>query len=1313
VLLVLVLFLVPILPPAQQVAHTTGNINSPSPLPVRNPVHAPTVNALSDPINAGSAWLKQQMAAAVHYYGYLSSNIPNVYASSNFGIKSTGSTSYPSSTQAVGDTSSNSNGIPQNNYLFFMQFTATASATVTAVGVNVYGASGDLETGLYSNVSSKPGALLASSASTAVTATGFNNLALTSPYYETSGTVYWMGWICSSSSFYYYAHSGGGSNYVESLTYGSLPSTASSLSSYTNIINMEITYVQIEGYTQGTRTQFTGASGATVSGFDFYTATGSSSDHFTLGFYSDTGSGDFGYATKGSGSITLGAPSILFVDPSAAPSLGGEVSSVTVYQNTSCSGQSVHFGLFTDVGGDPSALVSGSDSGSISLSASTGWVTYSVSSYSVSSGTYFLAADTSSTLGGCWNYNGGGTAYSCTYAYGALPSTTSCTTVWAGSNLSMYVNYTGLPYQLLWNSASTGSVSSTWNVVSESSGTADNGWNGQLTQNNYYWFMWQWNSVDPGPSYASGSSNSGIVLAQPFGTLSSTWSGGTLNTSNWSEYLTYSTSVTTTSTSTTSATATTTTTSSSTTTSILTTTTQPTTTSSSTPTTTGTTTTSGTTTMTTAPAIIRVQGDARGTSTSSPISVTMSAAPQQGDTLIAVIVTRSYTAYSTVSSITQTGVTWTHVTSGQGSGYLDVEIWIGVVGSGASSSASVAVGSSVVAGVADICEYKGIASSPTDETASNSGSSTTTDTGTTPTTTQANELWIGGIVSASGSQLTSPTNGFTLLDGAGYNYLISAAYLEKIVSSAGTADSGTTASSAQWAGCIAAFKAATATTTTTSSSTTTSSISTITTMSTSATSTHSTSATTTTSSSTTTSILTTTSSATATTVPQSECSYSIFMSGSTVEAENCATGAVVYSGTDAATVINDAISALSPSGGRVFIESGTYTISTTIGTYSASNNNIELYGQGNATILQAATNLNSDVIGVYNANGWYIHDLQVNGNRANQNGAGQGGGYDGIELYNSSNGVVEHNYVHDVKTVGIYLSGTNDKTLDNLVVNSNANGIQVYGYSNYLIEDNTINGASDVGISISGMSATQTISGVVCEGNIITNINLDVSPYGVNSGDGIITGDNGIAGNGIAGGNITISNNYIDVAYVGMWISQTQGVIVSGNTIIPTATTGWGAGIAIGEADEEPTENALIESNLISSASTGIYIYSSATSTVQFLKNTITSTSLPIATNSAPVIIEGNIGYNPVGPISSPISGSTIVDSGSSSKWTSGTTYTNWESPKVLSISGGTVTAIEVNGQALSPTTSTITLQPGDTFSITFSSTPTIKVSGQ
>jgi hypothetical protein len=74
----------------------------------------------------------------------------------------------------------------------------------------------------------------------------------------------------------------------------------------------------------------------------------------------------------------------------------------------------------------------------------------------------------------------------------------------------------------------------------------------------------------------------------------------------------------------------------------------------------------------------------------------------------------------------------------------------------------------------------------------------------------------------------------------------------------------------------------------------------------------------------------------------------------------------------------------------------------------------------------------------------------------------------------------------------------------------------------------------------------------------------------------------------------------------------------------------------------------------------------------------------------------------PVGHITNPILTGALWDyQGTSSTFVSGTTYTNYESPKILYISGGTITAISVDSQSLAITTPVIVLQPLDTFSIT------------
>jgi len=129
-----------------------------------------------------------------------------------------------------------------------------------------------------------------------------------------------------------------------------------------------------------------------------------------------------------------------------------------------------------------------------------------------------------------------------TTANGAVSSFSFYTHTGAAGNhmtLAFYDDSAGSPHLRLWYSASTGTANTTWNTVTYASGTTDNGWAGALTQNAYYWFIWQWDNTALGPSYTAGGANTGIYKAQAYGTLDSTWSAGTLSTQNWSMYTTY------------------------------------------------------------------------------------------------------------------------------------------------------------------------------------------------------------------------------------------------------------------------------------------------------------------------------------------------------------------------------------------------------------------------------------------------------------------------------------------------------------------------------------------------------------------------------------------------------------------------------------------------------------------------------------------------------------------------------------------------------------------------------------------------------
>lgn len=196
-------------------------------------------------------------------------------------------------------------------------------------------------------------------------------------------------------------------------------------------------------------------------------------------------------------------------------------------------------------------------------------------------------------------------------------------------------------------------------------------------------------------------------------------------------------------------------------------------------------------------------------------NVTLTSTPISGNVLILCFCGADYPVGSHISSLSSQGTTWTsQVTESADGGITDVEIWFGVVGSNAGKTISVTVtGGSGGTGecIADVCEWSGVATSSfLDKTAVNSGGQgTTMTTGTTATTTQANELWIGNVGGGwnppgNGS---SPTNGFTLLDGqykpTSYHALC---YLYKIVNSTGTASAGITwTSSMNSGGCIATF----------------------------------------------------------------------------------------------------------------------------------------------------------------------------------------------------------------------------------------------------------------------------------------------------------------------------------------------------------------------------------------------------------------------------------------------------------------------------------------------------------------------------
>ncbi|MEN9323162.1 MAG: hypothetical protein RL699_942 [Bacteroidota bacterium] len=132
-----------------------------------------------------------------------------------------------------------------------------------------------------------------------------------------------------------------------------------------------------------------------------------------------------------------------------------------------------------------------------------------------------------------------------------------------------------------------------------------------------------------------------------------------------------------------------------------------------------------------------------GADAAANFSVTMAAAPINGNTLIAIISTRGTTA-SRVSGIIQTGATWTKAVEGTNASGSTTEIWYAPNISNAGTTVSIAQASLLSAAV--IAEYSGLLTvNPLDDTSSNIGSGNTISYANGLTTSQANELLIAGV----------------------------------------------------------------------------------------------------------------------------------------------------------------------------------------------------------------------------------------------------------------------------------------------------------------------------------------------------------------------------------------------------------------------------------------------------------------------------------------------------------------------------------------------------------------------------------------
>ena len=231
---------------------------------------------------------------------------------------------------------------------------------------------------------------------------------------------------------------------------------------------------------------------------------------------------------------------------------------------------------------------------------------------------------------------------------------------------------------------------------------------------------------------------------------------------------------------------------------------------------------------------------------------------------------------------------------------------------------------------------------------------------------------------------------------------------------------------------------------------------------------------------------------------------------------------------------------------KIHLPAGQYSVSAQI---LITKPNVEIYGDNSSsTVLRLNDNVLLDMFSFKSANNFYVHDLQIDGNRQNQPYTPPTPHYEepvnisGIDAWNSSNGLIENCFIHDCRTFGIlYSKCTACQIRKNYIQNCDANGITVdnaSGGSGCTVNGNTIDGASDVGIT--GSDAVD----YTVRNNVIKNIIMNSSPFEQNTNLGLCC-------EARAAGckNCTYQDNIISNILVGAYIGNVQGLKFNENII--------------------------------------------------------------------------------------------------------------------------------------------------------------------
>jgi hypothetical protein len=252
--------------------------------------------------------------------------------------------------------------------------------------------------------------------------------------------------------------------------------------------------------------------------------------------------------------------------------------------------------------------------------------------------------------------------------------------------------------------------------------------------------------------------------------------------------------------------------------------------------------------------------------------------------------------------------------------------------------------------------------------------------------------------------------------------------------------------------------------------------------------------------------------------------YTIYQTGGTVYARNGTTGLVDYSGTNASSVIQNVLNALSSTTGMVFIKRGTYALDTSLNIPQSA---ISIYGEDiGSTTLQATTSMNSVITKSTGTINIELRDFTVDCNSNAVNG---------INFTQSPEGSYQQR-IEYIRVIGysgyaIILDGNEDTTLYGMKLESPAAGGKALSWQNpngnVWIMNSYLVGSVDISAqqaiirdsTLPGVNATSTVildiessysNGPLPSGNIvigsIDNLIINGGYFEVNNGNNVIAG---------------------------------------------------------------------------------------------------------------------------------------------------------------------------------------------------------------